>query len=56
MLHFPTSLAVLDAPNGLGVSRPPPTRSPTVKIDAQLRQLGGSAARRVGRTVTVSGA
>jgi hypothetical protein len=32
----------------LGVSRPPPTRSTTVKTDAQLRQLGGSAARRVG--------
>ena len=32
-----------------GVSRPPPTRSPMVKTDAQLWQLGGSAARRVGR-------
>ena len=36
-------------PNGPGVSRPPPTRLPMVKNDAQLRQLGGSAARRVGR-------
>jgi hypothetical protein len=31
-------------PNALGVSRPPPTRLPTVKTDAQLPQLGGSAA------------
>jgi len=26
-------------PNGLGVSRVPPTRTPTVKTDAQLPQL-----------------
>ncbi len=31
-----------------GRQPPPPTRSPTVKLDAQLWQLGGSAARRVG--------
>jgi len=28
------------APNDPGVSRSPPTRSPTVKTDAQLWQLG----------------
>jgi len=38
----------VEPPNALGVSRPPPPRSPTVKTDAQLWQLGGSAARRVG--------
>jgi hypothetical protein len=37
-----------------GVSRPPPTRSPTVKTDAQLAQLGGSAARRVGRELRLA--
>jgi hypothetical protein len=40
----PSDKAHVDAAQRPGVSCPPPTRSTTVKTDAQLRQLGGSAA------------
>lgn len=42
----------LVSPNGPGV-RPPPTRSTTVKSNAELSQLGGSAACRVGRLLWI---